>query len=456
MVLTFAHGVGRSGSSQVTPGPIDVWMLDAPAQGWERVIFEQTLHPDGDHDVQLADGNCVVEKFNTELPTNRAGHTAVSTGSQALVCGGYSAKTASGTQFVGNGKGLECWWFTPTPHPRFDKLKSKAATQPPVRWGHSAAVDPKLGHVLVFGGMTAGHQALDDCWFLQLDDSVDPAEVYEWFSCSPPGQRALRPEPRYGSGAVFHGASDSFYVFGGFAWTGASFEPMNDMWVLHDYANISSVEWIIVNSISEQPRARGFHAMWISGFSIYMHGGQVPSGAGKASVTSETWSYDIYTKVWLRYGSSDAAPLARSLSASLVSAKVAVAFGGTGMDSRPIGDCVRFDPSSGWNSITPSGARPPRAAGQSAIYDVEALKMVVSFGIAQGPVLLDDQWTLDLAAMAWSRTAALSLHTHVCACVCCTHMCVLCVCLYPSPLPSSWLSPSCVHASVLPPPQEYH
>ena len=106
----------------------------------------------------------------------------VSTGSQALICGGYTSKTSSATAFAGDGKTLECWFFTPTPHARFDELNLKSGSaKPQARWGHASAQDPNLGHVLVFGGMTEGNTALDDCWFLHLRNPVQPAGMYEWF-----------------------------------------------------------------------------------------------------------------------------------------------------------------------------------------------------------------------------------------------------------------------------------
>jgi hypothetical protein len=50
--------------------------------------------------------------------------------------------------------------------------------------------------------------------------------------------------------------------------------------------------------------ARGFHAMWISGYVIFIHGGQGPQGIGPASVRSDTWFYDVYTRVWKQHTSS--------------------------------------------------------------------------------------------------------------------------------------------------------
>ncbi len=67
-------------------------------------------------DLVYVNQNCKKLTIDTRMPVNRAGHTDVSAGSETLVCGGYDSKTA----FVGNGKNLECWWFTPLPYPGFD------------------------------------------------------------------------------------------------------------------------------------------------------------------------------------------------------------------------------------------------------------------------------------------------------------------------------------------------
>ena len=306
------------------------------------------------------------------------------------------------TVFAGNGNDLECWWFTPLPHARFDRLKLAVGTaSPPARWGHNMVLDPLAGNVIMFAGVTRKSLALNDCWFLRVPGSRndrDYATTFEWASCSPTSSR-LRPMERYGAGAVFHAATNSLYVYAGFAWTGLNFVAMNDMWMLINYA--TSSQWQQVRSVSDQPGPRGFHATWLSGINIFVHGGQGPDGVGTASVNSDTWSYDIYTRVWIRYGSSDASPSASLLSVNQLSDKLAVSFGGLGTDSRPRASTNIFDASSGWRGFVPAGARPPRSAGHSASYDADALKLLVSFGVAPGPALLDDQWQLDMSTSVW-------------------------------------------------------
>ena len=166
---------------------------------------------------------------------------------------------------------------------------------------------------------------------------------------------------------------------------------------MHNFSKI----WETYKPTSEEPSARGFHAMWLSGFNLFIHGGQGPEGVGAASVRSDTWVYDVFNKVWTQLGSSDASPAGEKMSVNLLYASTAMAFGGINKDSRPVANSVLFDPKSGWSNIEPAGSRPPRSAGHSAIFDSELNQIIVSFGLEPGPALLDDQWTLDLASSTW-------------------------------------------------------
>ena len=255
---------------------------------------------------------CESERINAQMPANRAGHAVVSTGSRALTCGGYTQKSGTGTIFVGNGDDIECWWFTPVPYPRFDvlQLQSKNPT-PAARWGHILVQDKEKGHVILFGGMTKDGVVLNDCWILNLSIPVTTSTEYRWVSCSPTAATALKATPRYGAGGVFF---NGFFVYAGFTWNGRSIVATDDMWLLRDYDDAAKVEWVSVDSVSERPLARGFHAMFLLGYTIFIHGGQGPGGTGVEAVRSDTWSYDIYTRVWSQYGSSDASPAASMLS----------------------------------------------------------------------------------------------------------------------------------------------
>ena len=167
--------------------------------------------------------------------------------------------------------------------------------------------------------------------------------------------------------------------------------------VMHNFSKI----WESYKPTSVKPSSRGFHAMWLSGFNLFIHGGQGPEGVGAASVRSDTWVYDVFNKVWTQLGSSDASPAGEKMSVNLLYASTAMAFGGINKDSRPVANSVLFDAKSGWSNIEPAGSRPPRSAGHSAIFDPQLNQMIVSFGLEPGPALLDDQWILDLGSSTW-------------------------------------------------------
>jgi hypothetical protein len=84
---------------------------------------------------------------------------------------------------------------------------------------------------------------------------------------------------------------------------------------------------------SDVPSARGFHAAWLSGFKIVIHGGQGTGGIGKASVLSDTWQFDLYTLDWSRFSfTSDAVPVASNFAVAPVMELNAIAFGGMAQD----------------------------------------------------------------------------------------------------------------------------
>ncbi len=81
---------------------------------------------------------------------------------------------------------------------------------------------------------------------------------------------------------------------------------------------------------------------------------------------------------------------------TLLSENIAVSFGGLTEDSVPVDWCAQFDAANGWKEwVMPAGVLPPRSAGHSVVYNSDTSKLVVSFGLAAGPTLLDDQWILD-------------------------------------------------------------
>ena len=141
--------------------------------------------------------------------------------------------------------------------------------------------------VIIVGGQTLKGQLLNDCWSLS-EVPVMVAETgsnatrpqfadfeyqgkYEWTTCDPTSALALKPQARYGHQSVyFH---NSLYVVGGFAQDGLRVQAKHDIWILEFGHNEST--WNELMPSTKTPDPRGFHALWLSGFKIFLHGGQV-------------------------------------------------------------------------------------------------------------------------------------------------------------------------------------
>lgn len=110
----------------------DVWIYDAAAMGWEEVEFTTTLE------------YCPTSEPNLESPEPRAMAALVNTGSTGLMCGGYTVdgstdEEGSVTSPIAsstNSSHIDCWWLTPLPAPRWDRLLLTADSPvPPPRYG---------------------------------------------------------------------------------------------------------------------------------------------------------------------------------------------------------------------------------------------------------------------------------------------------------------------------------
>ncbi len=325
----------------------DVWLFDTGSQGWETIVFnnESTM-------------GCSSElSINAVMPHPRAGHAMASLGPSALMCGGYNSTGSGATNLMQHANSVDCFWFTPVPEPRWDRLKVEAGSPGPeprmyasmVFDGDEGLLDGEMLYsVILFGGLGKNSKRLGDCWFLnvtaQLENTVY-TETFRWQSCDVSGG-APSPNPRFGHGAVAF--RHSLYVIGGFASDGSEVAAQDDMWRLLDYQSDEDRQWEQVMPTSSRPGARGFHAVWLAGFKLILHGGQGAGGAGVTSVLGDTWSFDLFTLVWSRLGSSDALPVASHLSAASWTDSKAVAFGGLSSSSTSSAKLFVFDTAKGW------------------------------------------------------------------------------------------------------------
>jgi len=96
----------------------DVWQYDAPANAWQELSFPardyKSLIPTN-ISADMLTYMCKIERLNSAEPGKRAGHNIAALGACALMCGGYSAASATSYSLAGapcsSGCLLDCWWL---------------------------------------------------------------------------------------------------------------------------------------------------------------------------------------------------------------------------------------------------------------------------------------------------------------------------------------------------------
>jgi len=378
----------------------DMWAYDQASQGWEEVQFPATVL-----------GCDLPEAQTLRLPPKRAGHGMVSMRTGAITCGGYAFE-ADGrtTKYLADDDGrMDCWWFTPGSPPRWDaaKMVGDSTTSPVPRHGQSMSYDTVESKVMIFGGKTLKGQLLNDCWILAevMPPALGKSRIweyqteYKWTSCNPLSESSLKPQARYGHQSVhFH---MSLYVVGGFAQDGLRVAAKQDIWIL-DFGHNTS--WAEIMPTTRTPDPRGFHALWLSGFKIFLHGGQGPTGSGTAAVLGDTWQFDLFTKEWHQKASSAAVPIMSNLAINpLDNSAKAISFGGRDSSGNPSGRLYTFSASKAtdsWERVYPAGVRPSRRTGNTLVYDQGSARIISSFGL-DGSGMQEDTWILDLGTRMW-------------------------------------------------------
>ena len=164
-------------------------------------------------------------------------------------------------------------------------------------------------------------------------------------------------------------------------------------------------KWVELMPTTKTPEARGYHAMWLSGFKIVLHGGTGPKGIGVGAVLGDTWLFDLFTEEWQQKASSAAVPVMSHLSINpLNNAARAISFGGRDSYGKPSGRLYTFASSKAsdpWERVYPAGARPSRRTGNTMIYDEGSSRLITSFGM-DGAGMQEDTWILDLTTSTWT------------------------------------------------------
>lgn len=120
---------------------VSSWLTASP-QGWEEVKFDNFGTFDGCVDAD--------KRANIVEPDPRASHAMVSAGVTALMCGGLGD---GGIKLEAADGSIDCWWLTPVPTPRWDRLQLAAGSEKPSpRAGHSMGYDEERQIISIIGG----------------------------------------------------------------------------------------------------------------------------------------------------------------------------------------------------------------------------------------------------------------------------------------------------------------
>jgi N-acetylneuraminic acid mutarotase len=289
-----------------------------------------------------------------QVPSKRASHTAVWTGAEMVVWGGYDGASVLNT---GGRYYPSTDSFLPT---------STGANAPEARYGHTAVWTGM--EVIVWGGSN-GDSLLDTgARYNPITDS--------WISTS---TGAHHPSTRWDHTAVWTGTE--MIVWGGleqhdeegyFVNTGARYEPISD-------------SWIPTSTGYNVPSAREEHTAVWTGTEMIVWGGGV-LGAGGPIGLSSGGRYDPLKDSWIPTSEGTDAPSGRAEHTVLWTGAEMIVWGGgdwdhdAGMIYTNTG--ARYDPSTdSWESTSAAGNAPAARSRHTAVWT--GSEMIVWGGITE-------------------------------------------------------------------------
>lgn len=258
-----------------------------------------------------------------------------------------------------------------------------SGTAPCERSLHTAAV--LNGCMYVFGGYD-GQSRVNDFHAYSFAER-------RWSPVLPSATSGPPPSPRDRHASVARG--NSFYVFGGFAFT----SRVSDF---HEF-DFSSMTWRAVTSTGSPPSPRHSHSAVVHEESMYVFGGY------DGSYRSDFHEFDFASKTWSSVPSTGWPPRARYRATTVVYKDVMLLFGGHD-GTRHLSDTHAFDfKTNAWSTLIMEGGPPiPRDSHVSVVHN----DSMYIFGGSTGSAM-NDLHQLDLThfnKVKWSPVVSSSTY----------------------------------------------
>ena len=284
----------------------------------------------------------------------------------------------------------DVWVLTRAGVPRWARL-TPIGTPPESRMGHVAIYDPVRDRVVIWGGKkTLGTAPLmSDLWELRLSGTPEWAEVLQ----------GVRPEARWGAGAIYDPVRDRMVMFGGA--NAASGGYLGDTWEL---AFTGPLQWSLL-ALGGGPSPRRHHATAYdpAGDRMIVFGGQDGTFLGDLWATSLSGP-----PAWSPLAANGTPPGPReaaSLTYDPSGARMLLMLGLQANAAPPPvwNDLweLSLSGSPAWTQLSPGGSLPPGRFAHSATFD-PADEAIVVFG-GWGAGQRNDVWQLSLASTTWKE-----------------------------------------------------
>ncbi len=355
----------------------DFWSYDPAENAWSRVPVSGNAKPgargghsavwESTHGEMLVFGGSVLNDVWTFQPTTNAWRQRVSREAPVPASAGQRAvwDPAGGRMLVFGGRNsrdganpLDSISIY-TPSLNAWRVVSTTGAAPSPRLGHSVALDPASGRVLLFGGSGGDGKGLTDLWAYDLARNA-------WTQLTPDGQG---PSARAVHSAVWDPVQGQMLVYGG---APESSGALDDLWSYQPTAN----RWTRLAPTGAVPAARSRQsAVWDAGNrQMLVFGGYAATegGGGIGGYSNELWSYNPTTNAWSRAATTGVLPPARARHTATWDPEGAqmIIFGGYvgGVDF--LADLWSYAPSTGrWTRLDEDSAAPRSRGDHSAVWD---------------------------------------------------------------------------------------